>query len=526
MKKAKTQPQVSAERVMMEMTSRYSLIRNLTPERLSSALDAFAMGHLREFALLADKIAERDDKLPNLISKRVKAASRRDWEIVCDDDDQDAVRQKEVLEDFYSNLRATSAVDEDERGGLNLLIRYMLKAVGMRWSVQEIVWRPTAGGMSAEFRDVPLWYFEHHTSRLRYLPSEGQYDGIPLNPGEWLVTRSEGLMIPCSILYLYKHMPLRDWLIYSQRYVVPGLHGKTDATKGSDEWNDLVAALKAFNLDWALVSNKTAEISPIDVSAKGELPYPKLVDWCDRAMAILYRGGDLSTMSSADGQGTGASLQGAEGDVLVADDLMLVGDTLNAQVSLPVVENVLGDKELKARIRLTSPQRMDVKQELDIDTFLIDRGCAVAKSDLLERYGRSQPDTGEELATPAAVPQQAFPTARPALLNAIAGDRGATIAVLGDTKAGRLQAAARTALARAMAQDLAPIRSRIEQALANRDDAAMLASLRAIPGELPQLLVNICRNPAAQAVIEESLTAALLNGWAEGRASHQGEEQP
>lgn len=528
-KTAKTEPIVSAERVMWELSARYSPIKNLTPALLSTYLDEFAAGELRSFALLSAKIEERDDKLMSLAPKRRKSVSGLEWEITSGDDSQEAKRQKDVLETFYTRLTATSATDEDEVGGIKLLIRYMLKAVSHRWSAQEIVWEPKPTGLTATFRDVPLWYFEHRTSRLRYLASEGAYDGVEMLPGEWLVTRAEGLMIPAAILYQFKHMPLRDWLIYCQRYVVPGLHGKTPAAKGSTEWNALVAALKAFGMDWAVVTNEGAEIVPLDVSARGELPYPKLVERCDRAMAILYRGADLSTMSAGDGEGTGASLQGEESDILVDDDIDLVEETLERRVTPFVLRYALGADEALCRFQFVRPDGADRTLELETDDKLIGWGVPVAKNDLLARYGRPQPDAGEELATAPAQPTPFggggapdLGNARPfALLNAAAGDRRATVVALGDRVDGRLQAAARDALAQAMADDLSPLRARIQAALANSDDQAMLDDLNRIPDELPGLLLDICRNPSAERVLEESMTAALLNGIAEGAAGRE-----
>jgi hypothetical protein len=74
-------------------------------------------------------------------------------------------------------------------------------------------------------------------------------------------------------------------------------------------------------------------------------------------------------------------------------------------------------------------------------------------------------------------------------------------------------------MAAAVADDLAPLRTRIEAALANESDEAMIDSLKAMQAEMPNMLLEICRAPTAERVLEESLTAALLNGVAEGAAA-------
>ena len=43
---------------------------------------------------------------------------------------------------LYNHLTTTTALEENETGGLGLLIRQMMDAVGKRYAVHEIVWQP------------------------------------------------------------------------------------------------------------------------------------------------------------------------------------------------------------------------------------------------------------------------------------------------------------------------------------------------------------------------------------------------
>ncbi len=89
--------------------------------------------------------------------------------------------------------------------------------------------------LTATFRFAPLWFFEARSGPLRFLPDELAYEGVDLAPGQWLVTATDGLMESCSIVYLYKHLPLRDWLIYCERNGMPGVRGVTEAAPGTPE---------------------------------------------------------------------------------------------------------------------------------------------------------------------------------------------------------------------------------------------------------------------------------------------------
>ena len=56
-------------------------------------------------------------------------------------------------------------------------------------------------------------------------------------------------------------------------------------------------------------------------------------------MTILWRGGDLGTMSVHNA--AGASLQADETDILEADDAQMIGETLTTQVSRHVLPLIL-----------------------------------------------------------------------------------------------------------------------------------------------------------------------------------------
>lgn len=517
----KTASVVASERVQVELQCRFNPIRGLTPAILSAYLDQFELGYLRGLALLMRKIEERDDKLAALAPKRKKAPARLDWDVVVREGapEAQAARQRDALLAAVYNMEATSVVDEDERGGFGLLVRQMMDAIGMRYSVHEIVWQPGGRDLTAQFRHVPLWYFEHTTPRLRYLQSDTAVTGVDLEPGGWMVTRGDGLLIPCSVLYMFKSLPKKDLLNYCQRYAIPGLHGKTPAAKGSDEWNALRDGLRMFGQDFALVTNEAASITPIDASAKGNLPHPPLIEDCNRAMSILWRGADLSTMS-AGGDSSGASVQGDETDLLQDDDCTIIEDTLQRAFVPNLIRYATGDEDVFVEIRLQRPQRADTTKELEVDRFLLDAGVPVGQAALLERYGRGAMDPTD---TPATRPAAGFPppAGTAALVNsALAGNRRTTVAILAQRRNKRLQEAARAALGKALADDLQPLRNRLATAL-QAPDADLVNSLRQAAAEIPGLLKPVTAGGRTERALEETITAALFNGYAEAKAARE-----
>jgi phage gp29-like protein len=374
----------------------FNPIRSLSAESLTRHLDAFHAGNLRGAVLIWSAIERRDDVLQGVISKRKKAISRLQWDILTIDDSDDAVMQQKALRFFYNSLQCINASDINERGGFSLLVKQMMDAIGKKYAVHEIIYKSYSecviceniGPMlSAEFRFVPLEFFENRTGKLRFLMNDNDRDGVDLDDGAWLITVGDGLMEACSIAYLFKHLPLRDWLVYCERNGMPGVKGVTDALPGTAQWEIAKQAVEAFGAEFNALMTAGSDLQAIDLSSRGALPYPGLVDRMDRAMVALWCGGDLSTLSRANS--VGASLQGDERLLLESDDAAMISETLNAQVDRYVLGHLFGGKPVKAYIRLRPSQHRNVIEELEVYERLMRLGIAVSKQDLRERFGVS-----------------------------------------------------------------------------------------------------------------------------------------
>lgn len=398
---------ITSQRVEMHKRGRFNPLRGLTPRRLAVMLDAFDLGYLRDFGLTAAKMLERDDMLKTVAPKREKDASRCPWDIACEETDGDEARrklaadQKEALTWFYNNLTATDAMDEDVRGGAKRLFRQMMGAVGMGKQVHEIVWRPrmTEAGprLSAEFRAAPLWFFEQRTSRLRYLATEHALEGVEMEEGKWMVTVGEGLMPASAILYMFKHLPLKDLLSYSERFGLPYVLGKSRSSKGTKAWEAMVEAVRSFIGDGGAVVSEGEVIELVTATMQGEMPQKVLVELCNRAMAMLWRGGDLSTMSQ-DQDAVGAHAQEEESDALVEEDCGMISETLNGYVDRVVLNWAFGEgTEQLAYFVLRPPTRQNLDLEMKIDNHLLGLGARLSRQEVLERYGRTEAaeDDGE-----------------------------------------------------------------------------------------------------------------------------------
>lgn len=489
--------------------TRFNPIRNLSPATLASALDRFDAGHLRSAALLWEVIEDRDDVLQICGAKRRKKVSRRPWEVLPVDDSAEAKKHAETLKDFFNNLTVTEAADENVLGGFRLLLRQMMNAAFHKYAVHEIVWSMAGGKLRAELRFAPLYFFSNTAGRLGYVgPEGGGIDGQALPANEWLITTGDSaLMKAASVCYVFKRLSLQDWLNFSEKFGIPGIHGETPAAKGTAEFDDFVNALDAFASDWVTATNAGAKINLIEASQNGDGPFAPMVERMDRRLTSLVLGSDLSTMSRENG--VGANPQQADSDQLLEDDCEMISETLQMKLSRAVIQYVHGTSEPLAYLKILPPIQRDTTQEIAVDQFLLDNGGELDAQQTFERYDRTPAKTMQKGAVLKKAPAPVAPGNR----IPESGDRKA-FAAANDTTA---QPLLQNALARALGvvpQWLSPVADLIASIEAKAgsgiSDAELLDFTEAAANRLPELFHEI--DPAGLAdELEAAMGTAVIN---------------
>ena len=381
---------------------RYNPIASATPASLTRALDEFESGWIRSAALLWEAICDRDDMARPCSIKRVGAVSTRPFGIVRSEESPEAERHEAALQYFFDNLTVTNALDLNVRGTFSDLTEQMMSAQLHQYAAHEILWQPGARdeegrpAMTAELRFVPLYLFENTSGRLRYTGPQLSGEGRDLEDGGWMTTVGDGIMKAVSVAWMFKRLSLSDWLQYSEKFGIPGIHGTTPAQKGTAEFAAFVDALEAFASDWVMASAQGSEVKLIEVGKTGDAPFSPMVERMDRQIAILMLGSDLATLSRDNG--TGASLQGEEASALFARDCKKISSTLQTQLSRPVIEYLFGPGVRPlAYIEIAPPQQQDIDQDIKIDEHLAKNGIDQDPAEMAARYGRSLPEGfGEE----------------------------------------------------------------------------------------------------------------------------------
>ena len=503
-------------RVRMEHMAQYNALFHLDPDRLVDAITSFNAGDLGQLARIIRDFEERDDKMATCAMKMRASVGRCDYSILVKEgfeNDERAKRHAEILKRFWSTVNVTSRFNMNERGGLRLLKKQMMEAQSYGYAVHEIVWRPLPNGeIAAEFIKLPLWHFENRTGELRFLPTETAVEGVPMAEGEWLVTTGDGVGIPASICAMAKRMCFQDWLLFSERSGMPIIVGTTGATFRSEQWNNIKGAIRNIYRDTRVLLDSGSRIEAIDTGHAANIPFPALVEWSDRAIAALYRGADLSTISKGDG--TGASLQGDEAGMIEQDAAANLGETLHEQVDRFVIRYVTGDDEPLASISIEPVKKPDVDTDIKIDNHLAALGVKLSKADALQRYGRAEATSEEDALHPTPNgPQNGLPGGFGGLPNERPPATPLQTALQGIAKredeSGRTttpesDGAPQRAVLAAFAKDTSAAADAVKALLAEKDPSKLQALSSKLMADLPSLIPE---DPALAAVIADAMAA-------------------
>lgn len=518
------QPQdsITPARVTLSVRMRSNPIRGLTPERAVAFMDQWRLGFFRQAGMMWDQWQRRDYQLKIVVPKRAKSVARHGYDVLTIENLPEgqkalALQQQEFLKGVYDNCSATNALEPDEVGGFSLLTRQMLDAHMKRYSVHDLVWEPKDDGtLTFKFVWCPVWWFEGTRGKLRFLDSEFQVYGRDMLPGEWLVTVGEGLMEAITLCLVLKWGALKSWASMLDKFGMPGIHGKTGATRGSKEWDDFVEALKEFSQEWAAVTGPNGEINLIEPKSttSGSGPFDPLVEKMDRVVTQLLRGGDLGTNSGHNR--TGASLQEDESEILETDDSKIVEETLTAQVSNPALEWKFGTGCLKlAYLKLRTTPRRNLQDDIAVDTFLLNAGAPLGVEDTLERYSRALPEKGAQLLKPIGLkPQQTLgPDGKPLPPNKTDSNQEMG-GQFGNTS--QLEASGKELLIEAILSEFRGINQRLEAIAEISDQETQKQKLAAVLADLDALEKNMNSDPAIAQAIYKIMAAGVGNGIEQG----------
>lgn len=490
---------VSAERVRLEKQTRFNPLRSWTPDVLVRQLEAYSRGEIAALAWVMEWLEKHDDIIATVAPKAKAAVSRWGYDVLPADEiapEQKGLAedQQGTLQEFFQTLETSDAVELEETGGMRLLVQQIMDAYGKGYGAHHIIWKPSAAGLRAELVKVPAWFFEVTTGRMKFLPAYAAQRGVELDTlggrNAWACYKGRGVMLAGCLARMFKQLPLQDWLTYCDRHGMPAFLGKTSAAKGSAGWTDMADAVAGMGAEFGAVINQGDVIDVLSLASQGEVPYVKLIDRMDRAQVMLWRGGDLSTISRENG--TGSNPQQEDSDELDSDNAAWVSECINRNLTARVVEWRFGrGVPVLCRIALRTKIRANLAQDIAIVQAAKEMGVRISKSWFTNKFGVVEADRDETALGEAAAPPSPPAAAATAALNAAAAR---------EDLAPRIDA-----LREALADDMKPLGDALFAAYQAGDAAAATAALRKISETLPDYL----QADGLRAYLESQLIAAL-----------------
>ena len=499
---------------------RYNALYMLDPDVLVRHLSAFAAGDIAGLEHVIEDFENRDDKMKIGAFKMAAAVASKPWEVRIakgEEDNERARLHKEVLTRFWNRIEVTDAFCRNRKGGVRLLVKQRMSAQSRVYAVHDLVWNVRGDGeLTATFTQIPAWCFENRTGELRYLREPGAYTGEPMRAGEWLVTVGEGVGVTAAILAMSKRLSWNDWLLFSEKCGMPLILGNTGAKENSPAWNALLSAIAAIAPKTGILTDLNSKMQAVQIGgSSGQATYKDLVETVDRAISALYRGGDLATMSSTQGEGTGSDAQDGESELMDGDGCAMVSETLHNQIDRFVIRFTCGDFEPLAGIVINPPaETTDIDREIKIDNHLAALGVKLSKADALQRYGRTEAESDDDaLQPPPNGPQNGLPGGFGGLPNERTPATPLQTALQGVAK--REEGSGRTttpesgdapqrAILAAFAKDTSKAAEAVKSLLAEEDPEKLKALSSKLIADLPTLIPD---DPALAAVIADAMAA-------------------
>ncbi len=417
-----TTPLLGASVVEFQRMVQFDILRGLNVNKCVRWMEEARMGFLCHPLRAWEALAIRDDVIPTVKWKREDAVAQRPWSLLQSAEvktdaslQKEADDQKRLLGYFWNNIRVVDAWDRNQRGLFSAFVRMALHIQSMRYGAIHFVWRPGAKGLTAMLEFVPGWMFENFTGVLRYIgPDPSIMYGTPIEDDpNWLIIGGKGLMEPGSLGATIKAGGLDTWIKYCRRYGLPFPLGKTNASPGDKQWREMERAVRGINNDNGAVIGTGATIELLKAEGTGDTPSSLLVERIDRAFSSMWRGGDLGTMSSKSGQGTGSDQQSGESDLIEAADCTWLSEIMQ-EIDRRVLAYWQGeDVEVLSYSNVRGPNLVDAQAELGVDTFAIQNGFKLSKKEWGERNNRSEASDDDDVlvpvtgVTPASVPSVA-----------------------------------------------------------------------------------------------------------------------
>lgn len=374
--------------------------RGLTPSKLASILDGAEQGDVvAQFELFED-MEEKDGHIMSEMSKRRRAITGLEWDIVPPDNATAA--EKKAAAELYSLLQGLDDFEE--------VLFDTTDAIGKGFACQEIEWEHSAGAWLPRHIDHrPQSWFQLARGARQEIRLRGSAGGEPLQPFGWITHahRAKSGYLERSALfrvlvwpYLFKNYSVGDLAEFLEIYGIPMRVGKYPSGATQAEKLTLLRALAALGHNAAGIIPNGMELEFLNAAQGDPAAFKLMIEWCEKTQSKAILGGTLT--SQADGASSTNALGNVHNEVrkeLRDSDAKQVAKTLSRDLVYPIalLNGLVTDWKRCPRFKFDLQEPEDLKYYADALPKLTELGIQVPRQWAQERLGIPEPEGDEDV---------------------------------------------------------------------------------------------------------------------------------
>lgn len=326
---------------------------NIGAREVGGALSAYERGDFDLSYPLMERVWLNSPQVVICRKKRSSMVVGGGWDVVSEaglvgDAVVEAERQADAVRWCLGGVRVGDERWRDSKLGFYSLVEMIMRGVGFGYIVASLDFMSslTPSGVASydlTVMNIPLNLTRVKDGRLVLISGDGGEAELP--KGDWLVGRYDGALMPATLLLHSLKSPAElDWATACLRYGMPFVAAKTGAEYGSDAWLSACEAVGKIGSDFSAVFGSDVELQTLNL-AQTNAPHERVVDYFDRAIARLWLGADLDTMSRGE-RSVGSDAQSGREDFLRSGDRAFVESVIDSQIVKPLLKKLGYSRQL------------------------------------------------------------------------------------------------------------------------------------------------------------------------------------
>lgn len=347
---------------------------NISTKQAQMIFDLARSGNYAQLEYLYNEIEACSPVFSVCVTRRCAAVSELDWKVVRSDERKYRNADENLVKEQFECIETAIAKIDNFPEALD----HLALAAFRGFSIVN-VWRDTDGNTPKHLEILDQWNCCHDKRNNTWLwnpdaisfmnptLSDSKLDEIPRDDAI-IVTRKRQIDWPALKIFLRESVGERDWGRFLETYGLPPVIITMPEFTSKEEEDDYVATAADVFEGRSGVVPAGSEVNFASES-RGVNPFTEFIDHQMKLFVLLATGGTLTSLSEAQGIGSGAS--DAQMDVwkqIVRSDVRIISNAINKQLCEPLLkaQKDFKGKPILAEFKLNTEPAMTADQILDL----------------------------------------------------------------------------------------------------------------------------------------------------------------